>query len=160
MDRVLPAHKFHCSLRAALRELCEEDHLGYVFAPDVFDVIEVNLPEQTTREDLDAILKPVGCKYTYQDRTILVQLDARRTKEQPIKEGFECSDACLPLALKATFESVSATYSISSEIKKRATCRIDPARDRLELLLQPILNSVDATYRYEGGVFMVLPKKQ
>lgn len=69
----------------------------------------------------------------------------------------EYQSADLREALRALFKQVNANYSIAPDIQGQVTISMKNAK--FELVLQNILAQVNATYRYEGGVFIIVKKE-
>lgn len=59
-------------------------------------------------------------------------------------------------ALKIIFKTVNANYTVSQEVQGTVTVHL---RDvPFETALRNVLNQVTATYRVEGGVYVIIPK--
>ncbi|HLO97967.1 MAG TPA: hypothetical protein VK171_05170, partial [Fimbriimonas sp.] len=69
----------------------------------------------------------------------------------------EYQSADLREALRALFKQVNANYSIAPDIQGQVTISMKNAK--FELVLQNVLAQVGATYRYEGGVFIIVKKE-
>jgi hypothetical protein len=69
----------------------------------------------------------------------------------------EYLNADLREVLKSLFKQVDANYSIAPEIQGTVTLSLKG--QKFELVLQNILSQVDATYRYEGGVFVIVRRE-
>ncbi len=68
----------------------------------------------------------------------------------------EYQQADIREALKTLFRQVDANYSILPEVQGTVTINLKNAR--FELVLQNLLNQVNATFRYEAGVFVIVPR--
>ncbi len=71
-------------------------------------------------------------------------------------ESAEYQQADIREALKTLFRQVDANYSILPEVQGTVTINMKNAR--FELVLQNLLNQVNATFRYEAGVFVIVPR--
>ena len=69
----------------------------------------------------------------------------------------EYQNADLREVLKTLFKEVNASYSIPPDIQGSITLSMKDAK--FELVLQNVLAQVNATYRYEGGVFVILKRE-
>lgn len=69
----------------------------------------------------------------------------------------EYQNSDLREVLKTLFKEVSASYSIPPDIQGSITLSMKDAK--FELVLQNVLAQVGATYRYEGGVFVILKRE-
>ena len=69
----------------------------------------------------------------------------------------EYQNSDLREVLKTLFKEVNASYSIPPDIQGSITLSMKNAK--FELVLQNVLNQVNATYRYEGGVFVILRRE-
>ncbi|MEI8281220.1 MAG: hypothetical protein WCG75_02330, partial [Armatimonadota bacterium] len=69
----------------------------------------------------------------------------------------EYQNSDLREVLKTLFKEVNASYSIPPDIQGQITLSMKDAK--FELVLQNVLNQVGATYRYEGGVFVILKRE-
>ncbi|MBS1703374.1 MAG: hypothetical protein JST12_17055 [Armatimonadetes bacterium] len=69
----------------------------------------------------------------------------------------EYQNADLREVLKTIFKEVNASYSIPPDIQGSITLSMKNAK--FELVLQNVLGQVDATYRYEGGVFVIVKRE-
>jgi hypothetical protein len=69
----------------------------------------------------------------------------------------EYQNSDLREVLKTLFKEVNASYSIPPDIQGSITLSMKNAK--FELVLQNVLNQVGATYRYEGGVFVILKRE-
>ena len=69
----------------------------------------------------------------------------------------EYQNADLREVLKTLFKEVNASYSIPPDIQGSITISMKSAK--FELVLQNVLNQVSATYRYEGGVFVIVKRE-
>ena len=71
-------------------------------------------------------------------------------------QSAEYQQADIREALKTLFRQVDANYSILPEVQGTVTINMKNAR--FELVLQNLLNQVNATFRYEAGVFVIVPR--
>ena len=71
-------------------------------------------------------------------------------------QSAEYQQADIREALKTLFRQVDANYSILPEVQGTVTINLKNAR--FELVLQNLLNQVNATFRYEAGVFVIVPR--
>ena len=69
-------------------------------------------------------------------------------------DSVEFQNADLREALKSIFNQVGANYSIPPTIQGTVTASFKKAR--FETVLQNLLQQVNATYRYDAGVFMIV----
>ena len=69
----------------------------------------------------------------------------------------EYQNSDLREVLKTLFKEVNASYSIPPDIQGQITLSMKEAK--FELVLQNVLAQVGATYRYEGGVFVILKRE-
>ncbi len=69
----------------------------------------------------------------------------------------EYQNSDLREVLKTLFKEVNASYSIPPDIQGQITLSMKDAK--FELVLQNVLAQVGATYRYEGGVFVILKRE-
>jgi type II secretory pathway component GspD/PulD (secretin) len=68
----------------------------------------------------------------------------------------EYQNADLREVLKTLFREVGASYSISADVQGSVTMSMKDAK--FELVLQNVLAQVGATYRYEGGTFVIIKR--
>jgi len=69
----------------------------------------------------------------------------------------EYQNSDLREVLKTLFKEVNASYSIPPDIQGSITLSMKNAK--FELVLQNVLGQVGATYRYEGGVFVIVKRE-
>ncbi|MCE2767331.1 MAG: hypothetical protein LW628_10540 [Fimbriimonadaceae bacterium] len=73
-------------------------------------------------------------------------------------DSVEFQNADLREALKSIFNQVGANYSIPPTIQGTVTASFKKAR--FETVLQNLLQQVNATYRYDAGVFMIVLREE
>jgi type II secretory pathway component GspD/PulD (secretin) len=71
--------------------------------------------------------------------------------------SLELNQADVREALRSLFKDVSASYTIDPEIQGQVTVSLK--RVTLEVALQNMLRQVDATYRIEAGVYMIVKRR-
>lgn len=69
----------------------------------------------------------------------------------------EYQNSDLREVLKSLFREVGASYSISADVQGSITMSMKDAK--FELVLQNVLAQVGATYRYEGGTFVIIKRE-
>ena len=69
----------------------------------------------------------------------------------------EYQNSDLREVLKSLFREVGASYSIGADVQGTVTMSMKDAK--FELVLQNVLAQVGATYRYEGGTFVILKRE-
>ena len=69
----------------------------------------------------------------------------------------EYQNSDLREVLKTLFREVGASYSISADVQGSVTMSMKDAK--FELVLQNVLAQVGATYRYEGGTFVIIKRE-
>ena len=70
----------------------------------------------------------------------------------------ELDQADIRDALKIIFKAVNASYTASNDVQGTVTVHL---RDvPFETALRNVLNQVNATYRVEGNVYVIIPKPE
>ena len=85
-----------------------------------------------------------------------VRTTAQDDVRDKVIESLNLESADIRDALKILFKQVGAQYSVSQEVQGTVTAYLSNVP--FETALRNLLNQVNATYRIEGGIYVIIPK--
>lgn len=77
-------------------------------------------------------------------------------RQQPVSLEFQNTE--IREVLKTAFKALNGSYSIAPDVQGRVT--ISTKDKNFEIVLYNVLSQVNATYNYEGGVIVIMPRAE
>lgn len=150
------------SIGEALDAVAHKGGFEYKLDPAVTGSVTTAYRKVSVRNALKAILDQVDARYHFEGKTCIAEPNKREevppaeTANDPIIPSVDYDQADIRDALRALFKSVNVNYSIASDVQ--GVLSLKKRNQRFTYLLNEMLKQVDATYRLEGGVYMIIHK--
>jgi len=161
--------------RDALQSILRPTRVSFVISPEVQGRVSLNVLDLSFRDSFLSILKQVdatykvsGGVYSIYPRTWDVYNPTRYFEAAPLLPEYvdksRSSDLVVPLisieqadireCIRLVMKWANLSYSIAPEVQGSVTLSL--RRASLRVVLQNILRQGEATYRIEGGVYMII----
>jgi type II secretory pathway component GspD/PulD (secretin) len=147
-------------VRPLLSKVLKAGGVSFVIDQDVKGLVTIHLKDVSAEEALKQLLRQVNATYRVEEGIYRIVKGYAHTEKAQTRDtrgrSYEFGNADIREVLRTLCMVTGASFTINPEVQGRITLSIKDAS--VEKVLDMVLKEVDATYRLENGVYVIVKK--